>query len=267
MLASLHNHTRWSDGKPTVAEMAAAAPAHGLHEVGISDHLVLHPSGADVGWTMPLDRLDEYVREVRAARVEGVAVRAGVEADYFPETIGDLRGILAEQDLDYVIGSVHYVDGFPIDSSPDDWAPLSPEEVNDVWRLYWRRVREMAASGVFDFAAHLDLPKKFGFRPSADLSAEAMAALDAIAGADMALEINTAGWSLKAGEAYPSPWLLHESLRRGIPLLINADAHRPAHLTRDFARARTLAREAGYAHLVRYERRRRIPFPLPEEHP
>ena len=48
----------------------------------------------------------------------------------------------------------------------------------------------MAESGVFDFAAHLDLPKKFGFKPAANLSAESSAALDAIAAAGMAIEIN-----------------------------------------------------------------------------
>jgi histidinol-phosphatase (PHP family) len=78
----------------------------------------------------------------------------------------------------------------------------------------------------------------------------------------MAIEINTAGWSLPAAEAYPSLELLREARSREIPLLINADAHFPEFLTRDFDRARVLAREAGYTGLVRYERRERFPVPL-----
>ena len=47
-----------------------------------------------------------------------------------------------------------------------------------------------------------------------------------------------------------------------IPLLINADAHFPEFLTRNFNRARDLAREAGYTELVRYDQREAIPYPL-----
>ena len=139
---------------------------------------------------------------------------------------------------------------------------LFRSEGNDVWRLYWERIGQMARSGVYDFAAHLDLPKKFGFRPTIDLTENALAALDALASADMAIEINTAGWSLPAQEAYPAFNLLHAARERAIPLLINADAHRPEHLTRDFDRARDLARRAGYTELVRYEARRRFAVPM-----
>jgi len=45
-------------------------------------------------------------------------------------------------------------------------------------------------------------------------------------------------------------------------LRFNADAHFPEFLTRNFERARELAREAGYSELVRYERRQAIPYSL-----
>jgi histidinol-phosphatase (PHP family) len=264
MLTSYHNHTRWSDGAPTLAAQVQAARRAGLDELGISDHYVLHPAGIEVEWTLPLDLLGDYVLEIRAAAAEtrDLAIRLGVEADFFPETAEALRERLAPYPFDYVIGSVHYVDDFPIDEDAKHWDALSVEERDEKWRLYWTRVRQMAESGVYDFVGHLDLPKKFGHRPAADLRAESRAALDAVAAADMAIEINTAGWSLPAQEAYPSAELLREARAREIPLLINADAHFPEFLTRDFDRARRLAREAGYTELVRYERRRRFPVPL-----
>lgn len=264
MRTSYHNHTRWSDGAPTLAAQIQAARAAGLDELGISDHYVLHPSGEEVEWTLPLDLLGDYVLELRAAaaEVKDLVLRIGVEADYFPETVKELRERLAPYPWDYVIGSVHYVDGFPIDESSVHWDALTPEQRDETWRLYWVRIRQLAESGVYDFVGHLDLPKKFGHRPTVDLTTEEQAALDAIAAAGMAIEINTAGWSLPAAEAYPSLPLLKEARRREIPLLINADAHFPEFLTRDFDRARELAREAGYTELVRYEKRQRFPVPL-----
>lgn len=261
---SYHNHTTWSDGAPTLAAQIQAARQLGLDELGISDHFVMHPTEAEVEWSMPLDLLGDYVLELRAAAAEtkDLTLRLGIEADFFPETVDRLRPLLESYPFDYVIGSVHYVDGFPVDEDTRFWDALSKEEVNERWRVYWQRIAQMAGSRVFDFAAHLDLPKKFGFRPTADLTREAHAALDALAAADMAIEINTAGWSLAAREAYPSLGLLREARRREIPLLINADAHFPEFLARDFDRARDLAREAGYTELVRYERRERFPLPL-----
>jgi histidinol-phosphatase (PHP family) len=264
MLTSYHNHTNWSDGAPTLAAQIQAAKAAGIDELGISDHYVLYPGGEEVEWSLPLDLLGDYVLQLRAAAAEvrGLTLRLGIEADFFPETVDDLRERLAPFPWDYVIGSVHYVDGFPIDENTRFWDALPPEERDEKWRLYWVRVRQLAESGVYDFLAHPDLPKKFGHRPSVDLSAEIAAALDAVAAADMAVEINTAGWSLPAGEAYPSLDFLRQARAREIPLLINADAHFPEFLTRNFDRARDLAREAGYTELVRYEQRQRYPVPL-----
>lgn len=264
MLTSYHNHTRWSDGGCTLAAQIQAARAGGLDELGISDHYVLHPSGEEVEWTMPLDALGEYVLELRAAAHEtpDLKLRLGVEADFFPETVEALREVLSPHPWDFIIGSVHYVDGFPIDEDAKLWAALSQSERDEIWRGYWTRIRQLAESGVYDFVGHLDLPKKFGYRPSIDLAAEAHAALDAIAAADMAIEINTAGWSLPADEGYPSLSLLRAARERNIPMLINADAHFPEFLIRDFERARALAREAGYTELVRYEGRRRFPVPM-----
>lgn len=264
MLTSYHNHTTWSDGAPTLAAQIQAAKEIGLDELGISDHYVLHPDGEEVDWSLPLDMLGDYVLELRAAahEVRGLTLRLGIEADFFPETIDALRERLQPYPWDYVIGSVHYVDGFPVDENTRFWDALSVDEANEKWRLYWVRIRQLAESGVFDFVAHPDLPKKFGHRPTIDLSAEIAAALDAIAAANMAIEINTAGWSLPAGEAYPSLELLRAARVRSIPLLINADAHFPEFLTRNFDRARELAREAGYTELVRYERRQRYAVSL-----
>ncbi len=88
MLASYHNHTTWSDGKASVAQVVEQARLLELAEVGISDHLTLHPSGQSIPWSMPPDRVDDYVADVRdvAGRSRangGPEVRLGVEVDWF----------------------------------------------------------------------------------------------------------------------------------------------------------------------------------------
>jgi histidinol-phosphatase (PHP family) len=264
---SYHNHTLWSDGRSALEKLIPAARSQGLQEVGISDHLVFDPLGRQLSWSMPLDGVATYVKEVqscrqRAAEMGGPIVRLGLEADFFPETVTRTAQILRSFPFDYVIGSVHFLGDFAIDTDPALWTRLQPDEINQVWRRYWETIAEMADSRVFDIVGHIDLPKKFGFRPDTTPDHVIAKALDAIARAGMAIEINTSGWSLPAREAYPSQIILRMACQRSIPILISADAHTPAHLTRHFRRARLLAVRAGYRELVRFHERRPVSEPL-----
>jgi histidinol-phosphatase (PHP family) len=257
LATSYHNHTTWSDGETSLAEQIAGAKAAGLLELGMSDHYTVSPTEI-VEWSMPLERLGDYVQELSEAKASttGLIVRIGVEADYFPETVRELDERLLQQPFDYVIGSVHYVNGFPLDETKELWDALSADEVNEVWRGYWDRIVGLANSGAYDFVGHIDLPKKFGVFPTESQFEYEEAALNAVAAAGMAIEINTAGWYKPANEAYPTLDILRRANNKNIPLLINADAHHPDHLTRDFDKARTLALDAGYSSVVRYESRR-----------
>jgi len=269
MLINYHNHTRWSDGRATLEEMIAGARAAGLAEFGISDHYAPFPDGRTVDWALPPAFLPEYVARVLAAKeaeTSGLVIRLGIEIDFFPETIEATKTVLAQYPFDFLIGSVHFVKPgshfFPIDFAASYWEALSPDEVNTIWRRYWQAICALAESGVCDFIGHLDLPKKFGFLPTTDLTDEVNAALDVIAAAGLAIEINTSGWQKPIAEAYPASPLLRSAHELDIPLLINADAHLPIDAAADFPRARILARDAGYSELVRYDRRRRFFYPL-----
>ncbi len=259
MATSYHNHTRWSDGSATVAETVAAAAAAGLGEVGVSDHFMLHPAGVRFDWRLTAERLDEYVADVQAAAAHApLPVRLGIEADFFPETVNEVERLLRPRPFDYVIGSVHIVAGIGGDGDFGAWSLVAPDAVAGAWALYWEHVRAMAESRVYDIAAHLDLPKRFaGPMPEAARPA-ALAALDAIAAAGMALEVNTSGAYLPHAEAYPSPALLRAACARGIPVVVNADAHRPEHLARGLADGERLARAAGYTSFVRVAGPRRL---------
>ena len=264
MIVSYHNHTTWSDGCPGIPELVESARGAGVTELGISDHFAVIPDGQPPDWSIHIEKLDAYVEDVlRTARnTDDLTIRLGVEVDFFPETLEKSINLLKPYPFDFIIGSVHFIKEFAIDMNAGPWEEISQEERNRAWQIYWRHIAAAAESGYFDFIGHFDLPKKFKFYPDVDLTADALAALDAIAAADAALEINTSGWYKPVGEAYPKLFYLEEARRRNIPLLINADSHYSNHVTRDFERARKLASAAGYTELVRYEKRKRFSYPL-----
>lgn len=264
MHASYHNHTTWSDGKGTMAETIAAARDQGLDEVGISDHLILRPDGSIHPCGIDLDRIDDYFDELEkhadASRsADGPIVRVGAEVDWFPGARERIEATLANRALDVVVGSVHEVDEFIIDGVSVVWDRIDQDERNAMHRAYWERTADMAQSGLFDLAAHLDLPRKYGHYATIDLTAEIDAALDAIAEAGMVVELNTAGWHKPCRDAYPGEAILHCCRARDIPVTLSADAHDPAHLSRDFDRGAALLRSVGYDTLTRFDGRERVP--------
>ena len=136
MLATYHNHSRWSDGKATVAEIIAAARSMGVDELGISDHWVLHPRNEKKSWAMPVEKLPAYVEEIlqfkqQHAKTHGAPIiRLGLEVDWFPGSALPLRAQLQKYPFDYLIGSCHEVDlpgvgAFMIDMAPETWRRLS----------------------------------------------------------------------------------------------------------------------------------------------
>lgn len=243
---SLHNHSTWSDGAADIAAMALAARTAGLQTFGISDHWVSLPKGCRLKteWSIAPERLERYFQECldvkKQVETRHFTMRIGLEVDFFPENWQANLASLANYPLDYTIGSIHYLDDFPIDSSPEPWRPLGQDAINDIWREYWRRLRALAETKAFTIIGHLDLPKKFGFAATANLDGEIEAALRAIRRSGAQLELNTAGWHKPCDEPYPSPTLLQRALALGIPVLITADAHAPEHVNRDFAQAAQL---------------------------
>jgi histidinol-phosphatase (PHP family) len=245
-------------------EMIDGARRAGLDELGISDHFALTRDKRRFSWALAPDFLDAYVEEIVRAKenTKDLIIRLGLEVDYFPESLDMVKERLAPYPFDFLIVSVHFIDGFIIDLNAQPWEGLTQDHRNQIWRSYWQYLGEAASSNYFDIIGHFDLPKKFNYYPSIDLTKEALEALDAIAASDMTIEINCAGWDKPVQEAYPAPFYLQEANRRKIPLIINADAHSAEDLIRNFDRARQLAVSAGYTELVRFDQRRRISYPL-----
>jgi histidinol-phosphatase (PHP family) len=238
-LTSYHVHSSWSDGVDRIQTLAAAAHWHNLTEIGFSDHLVLAPPDpGPVSWSIRPEALPRYVEEVREAQETcPIPARLGLEVDFFPAQAEIVEDLLRPYAFDYLIGSVHFVDGFPVDESAEQWQALTRAQIDDIHRKYWRLVAAMAETGTFHVAGHLDIPKKFGFRPSQDFSQEIAAALDSIAAAGMTLELNTSGWGKPCRESYPSEGILREAIRRKIPIVVTSDAHRKTDLTQYYDRA------------------------------
>ncbi len=245
-LPDYHTHTArcgHAIGRPS--EYVEAARAAGLLALGVADHLPLLPA-PDPELAMGTCELDDYVGEVLALRDSFPGyVLLGVEADYRRGTVDEVAALLAARPFDYVIGSVHFIGEWGFDD-PRRLAEYSGRDIDAAWIEYLELVGEAAESGLFSILGHLDLMKKFGYRPTRSLDRELERVVERIARAGVLVEINTAGLHRPVGEAYPSPHLLGLLREAGVAITFGSDAHRPEEVGRDFAHAVALARSAGY---------------------
>lgn len=265
MIADYHTHTplcHHATGTPEA--YVDAAVAAGLVEFGISDHAPQVPEPFD-DWRMAaadLPRYQEWIARARARADGRIPVRAGMECDWLPGNHGWIEELAVGYDWDYLIGSIHYLDGWDFDN-PKWLGRWAETDLDALWTRYWQAVAEMAGTGLFDILGHADLVKKFAYRPAGDLARFYEPAVAAIAAGGAAIEINTAGWHKPCAEAYPAPEFLKLAAQAGVPLVISSDAHAPDQVGRDFTRAVDLAREAGFVETVFFAGRVRRAAALP----
>jgi histidinol-phosphatase (PHP family) len=257
-----HLHTRrCGHAEGTPAEFLAAAD--GLAGVGFNDHLpFIDAAMTDPALAMAWDDLPAYVDDVLRLKEKSARVLLGIEADFIPGQEGRLREVLEDLPLDYVYGSVHWVGDWPFDDSRG-LARYEGADITALYRAYYGLVVEMARAGLFDVWAHPDVPKKFGFLPTESVYDAERAALEAVAAAGMAMEVNTSGLRKPIGEIYPKADMLRRAYALGIPITFGSDAHRPGEVGWEFGRAVAVARDAGYETYVTFRERERAVVPLP----
>src|SRR5256886_12702606 len=181
---------------------------------GLSDTSFTDPDRFYAG--VDFDEIDK----LRTANPD-VKVRAGIELDNDPQTSAAGRKWVEENwdKLDFVLGSVHYLDDPTqmFDSVPDGAGQFVGRDVDEIYEDYFRRIREIASTGLVDCLSHLDLIKIHGHRPCGDVSAIVNETLDFIRSRNLAIELSTAGWRKPVNELYPSDEISRLAIKKGIP--------------------------------------------------
>ena len=98
----LHCHTKASDGRNTIEEMAEAARERGYSYIAITDHSASHGFGNDV---QP-DELRAQIEHIRGLELDGITVLAGSEVNIHTDGSLDYDDDLLEQ-LDWIVASMH----------------------------------------------------------------------------------------------------------------------------------------------------------------
>lgn len=261
ILADLHNHTRVSHGEASVAATWEAARKTPLAYFGFSEHSPLPP-----GYECPLysNTLEKdfplYIEEVYKLRTRKNATRAllGIELDWLPSSRAWTKSLLSLANFDYVLGSLHFLDGESI-SQARKWTEDMPVAAKyERFCAYFAEMRGMVASGLIQTAAHPDYIKLRVWRDFKNWLALPEAreiiklTLASMAAKGVAMEVNSAGLRQHFREPYPAPEIMKLAREAGVLIQFGSDSHRPEDIGANFAYLRDYAKSFGFNESVVY---------------
>ena len=227
-----------------------SATKFGLTDIAFTDHDRYH-AGVDFD---EIERLRERNPRLR--------VRAGIELDNDPvHSAAGRKWVEKHWDkLDFVLGSVHFLSRADqmFDSVPVGAEQFEGHDVDAIYADYFRRVREMAATGLVDCLAHLDLVKIHGHRPGSEIGPIVNETLDFIRARDLAIELSTAGWRKPVNELYPGERIIELAIEKGIPFTIASDAHSHVQLGDSYPRLAQKMAALGIRHVGIYDKHQRV---------
>jgi len=272
--SSLHTHTVFCDGADDIETMCQAAFEKGLCGIGFSAHAPIYKkTGIRTDWHMSDERLYEYIDELNAARSrwEGkLAVFRGLELDYIKGLRCAMDADIRALDLDFIIGSAHYLlpgngaQPFTIDGPPEEFERGIAEgfggDGEAAMHAYWDTVAEMIAIGGFEILGHVDKIRKNNTNmrwfdtESADWRCRCAETAAAAGRSGCVVELNTGGFrrDQNAG-AFPSLPMLRMLCERNAPILVTADAHCADDLDCCYDSARQTLLQAGYSEHALFE--------------
>lgn len=258
----------------------------GLREVGIVDHLYrfreyksYYEKHVELGdnqlgrlqrvWLdqvcmASLDDFHSFIEEQKQVwENDGIRLKTGIEADFFAGGEGELKTILDQYEWDYVIGSVHFVDGWGFDN-PDTKERFAEMNLLALYGRVFQLVEQAIQTRLFDIAAHLDNIKVFGHRPEeTELLPFYRRIAKMLQQNDMTTEINTGlQYRYPVKEACPSQTFLEILKQHEVPITTSSDSHFPDHLGMHLDDARSRLKNAGYAKIVTFDKRKRVEVPL-----
>jgi len=254
MIVDLHNHTSLCNhAEGTIDEYIEEAIKNKTKYFGFSDHA---PMEFDPKYRMKFSQMKAYEKDVLDAKkkYEGkIDILLGYEVDYLD---GYMDKRVLDVDVDYLIGSVHFIDKWGFDN-PEFIGKYEEMDIDEIWQKYFNSIEDMANSNLFDIVGHLDLIKVFKFLPNKEITQIAKKALEAIKEADMVVELNAAGFRKPIGEAYPSMELLESIYTLDIPITFASDAHKPDQVGLNSQKIIKMAKDIGYEKCAVFKNRKR----------
>lgn len=263
MLCDYHLHSSFSgDSKQSLASICEKAIETGFKEIVITDH-------EDRSWPVNnpqfvIGDFKHYFQDIEACREtygRALNVRTGLEIGLHPKRMAEYEALMEEWPFDFVIGSLHEIDGYPV-HHPAFYAGKSKEQL---YRIYYDTLRRfIKPDACFDVVGHLDYIRRyipFSYQTEDLYLAQnaVHALLDDIIAAGLGIECNTSGYRHQSEVPLPHAAVLQAYYEKGgRRITLGSDAHQPKYVGFGIPQAHALLRSCGFSHFTRFNQRRAL---------
>jgi histidinol phosphate phosphatase hisJ family len=254
MKVDLHNHTplcKHAIDDPS--EYIEAAIKARTQIFGFSDHA---PMNYDKAYRMDFSQMNEYEKEIinlKEKYSDKIEILLGYEVDFLEGFVSEL---VLERNVDYLIGSVHFLGGWGFDN-PEFIGEYKNKDIDKIWQDYFSHITKLAKFRKFDIVGHIDLLKIFKFLPKKDIRILAKEAFCEIKKSNLVIEINAAGFRKPICEQYPSVQLLQMAYELDIPISFGSDAHAKDQVGLNGEICEKIAKDIGYNKCASFKNRDR----------
>jgi histidinol-phosphatase (PHP family) len=170
--------------------------------------------------------LSDYMRFVDTIRKINypVKIKFGLEVCYFRHYEDLVYNLTKDTGLDFIVGSVHFIDNFAFDHKPEFWEGV---DVDKAYRRYFETSIGLAESGIYSGIAHPDCIKLFGHKPSFSLLDYYEKLTKALSRSNMYAEQSSGSSRRTGAELGMNTVMLRIMKKNSVKILTASDAHCP----------------------------------------
>jgi len=262
MLYNFHTHSGFDDGKGELEKYIEEAIGRGLGALGFSAHA---PLGEGGDWCIPKNELQAYCRKVKQLKEQyknKIDIYLGLEADYIPNVTENFSALKKDNDLEYLIGSIHlvknpktgslwFIDG-PEAGYKKGLDKVFDNDAKSAVEAFYAQSCQMIQEEKPDIIGHLDKIKmhnkeRYFSEHEKWYQDSVNTLLKVIADSNTIVEVNTRGkYTGKTDVFFPSKGILEKCYMYNIPVMVNTDAHAPEQVNELFDEAIAMLRDIGY---------------------
>lgn len=262
MRADVHMHTSFShDSKATPREMIEGAIQKGLEVICFTDHY----DKDYVGWGQEsIFDAEEYFRVLEPLKEEykgRIDVRIGVELGLQPHLGAFYTSFTQAYPFDFVIGSLHTIDG----EDPASGKVFPGREDEEIFaKTFAEMLEDVRCTSDFDVLGHMDYVARYANHQAEKYSywkyaEEIDAILREIIQSGRGIELNMAGLKYGLPFAHPHPDVLKRYRELGGEIItVGADGHRPDHIAYEFEKAEDILKACGFKYYTEYKERKPV---------
>jgi histidinol-phosphatase (PHP family) len=262
-----HLHSTYSqDGHLTINEICEILIKKGFKEIAITDHVDYKYAGIK-DFVLDYENYSKDIARANERYAGELEIIKGVEIGLQPHTIQENIDFITNHQFDFVIASVHFVNGENLFNG--DFCGSRTRE--KAYREYLHCLADLIESfSYFNVLGHLDVVRRYsGYQDRFITSEEFPDLIDRIlrqlVKTGRGIEVNSSGFRFQVDDTLPSLNIVKRFQELGGKIItVGSDAHKKEACGNKIEEAYRVIKDGGFNHICLFREGKPIKVPVPD---